>query len=100
MTLGLAPYLGFPNVFGYNTPFDATIEWFILVHFWSKFLDMLDTVFIVLRRRNRQLSFLHVYHHATIGPLWGLALYEGMANGTAYFGAFCNSFVHVVMYSH
>lgn len=32
-----------------------------------QYLDFFDTVFIVLRKKDTQLSFLHVYHHATIG---------------------------------
>ena len=30
---------------------------------------MLDTVFFVLRKKNNQISFLHVYHHATMFPI-------------------------------
>lgn len=29
-------------------------------------LDFMDTIFIVLKKSWRQLSFLHVYHHCTI----------------------------------
>lgn len=31
-----------------------------------KILDLFDTVFFVLRKRTRQISFLHVYHHVVI----------------------------------
>lgn len=31
-----------------------------------KLLDLFDTVFFVLRKRTRQISFLHVYHHVAI----------------------------------
>lgn len=31
-----------------------------------KFLDLFDTIFFVLRKRTRQISFLHVYHHVAI----------------------------------
>ena len=31
--------------------------------FYSKLLDLLDTVFFVLRKKSNQISFLHVYHH-------------------------------------
>jgi elongation of very long chain fatty acids protein 4 len=38
--------------------------------FWlfyvSKVFDYFDTLVIILRRKWRQLSFLHVYHHITI----------------------------------
>lgn len=31
-----------------------------------KILDLMDTIFFVLRKRTRQISFLHVYHHVAI----------------------------------
>lgn len=31
-----------------------------------KILDLFDTVFFVLRKRTRQISFLHVYHHVAV----------------------------------
>merc|ERR1719461_1160634 len=97
---GLSAVVGFPNIMGLNHKFTAHLEWFILVHYWSKFLDLFDTIFIVLRRKDRQLSFLHIYHHATILPQWGILLAWGIGNGTAAFGALCNSIIHVIMYSH
>ncbi len=48
----------------------------------------------------RQLSFLHLFHHSSILVVWGYLLQSGHANGTAYFGAAINSFVHTVMYAH
>ena len=40
---------------------------FILYVFYlSKVLDFMDTIFIILEKRDKQLSFLHVYHHASI----------------------------------
>ena len=41
----------------------AAILW---VFYVSKILDFADTVFMVLRGKWNQLSFLHVYHHITI----------------------------------
>ena len=66
----------------------------------NRYLDFLDTVFIVLRKKNTQLSFLHVYHHATIGMIWGYLLHVGYGNGTAGWGAFIISVVHFLMYGH
>lgn len=34
--------------------------WF---YFFSKIIDLLDTVFFVLRKKQNQVTFLHVYHH-------------------------------------
>ena len=89
-----------PNLFALNTQFSAIGEFWILVHYLSKFLDFFDTIFIALRKKDRQMSFLHLYHHATIGPIWGLLLYLGYGSGTATFGACINSFTHVLMYTH
>ena len=89
-----------PNFFALAAQYSAHGEWYILVHYMSKFLDLLDTVFIILRKKDDQLSFLHVYHHATIGVMWGVVLRTGNGSGTAAYGAFINSIIHVLMYSH
>jgi elongation of very long chain fatty acids protein 4 len=46
-----------------------------------------------------QVSFLHVYHHASICVAWwaGLRL---IPSGDSYFGALLNSTIHVLMYSY
>ncbi len=90
----------FFNMFGINTNYNAGLEWFVFVHYLSKYLDFFDTLFIILRKKDAQHSFLHVFHHATIGSVWGFLLYLGHGNGTAAYGAFINSIVHVVMYTH
>jgi hypothetical protein len=51
-------------------------------------------------KEQQQLTFLHVYHHGTIGIVWGYLLYIGHGNGTAAFGCLINSVIHVMMYSH
>jgi len=89
-----------PNIFGFGQEQSSDGEYYVLLHYLSKYLDFLDTVFIVLKKKDAQLSFLHVYHHATIGPIWGLLLYIGWGSGTPMFGALLNSIVHVLMYTH
>jgi fatty acid desaturase (delta-4 desaturase) len=100
MVWGLAPCLGFPNLFGINTEFDERGEWFVFVHYLSKFLDWFDTLFIILSKKRSQLSFLHVYHHATIVSVWGLLLFSNVGSGAVRYGAWINSLTHVIMYSH
>lgn len=34
------------------------------MYFLLKIIDLLDTVFFVLRKKNNQITFLHIYHHA------------------------------------
>jgi len=99
MTVGLAPYL-VNNMYNLGGSFTADIEFWILVHYAAKFFDMMDTVFMVLRKSDKQLSFLHLYHHLTIGMIWGMLLHWGVGNGTAFFGAWINSLVHALMYTH
>lgn len=90
-----------PNLFGINAKYTERLEYFVFVHYMSKYLDYLDTVFIILRgKEKQQLSFLHVYHHASIGMIWGSLLYIGHGNGTAAFGGLINSVIHCIMYSH
>ena len=38
--------------------------------YFSKLVEMLDTIFFILRKKDNQVSFLHVYHHATMFPIW------------------------------
>lgn len=109
MTWGLLRHLlqaaaplpsGMPNVFGINTPYTAEVEWLVLVHYLSKYLDFFDTIFMLLRKKDDQVSFLHLYHHSTISVIWGGLLTLGHGNGTVGYGAFINSFIHILMYSH
>lgn len=33
---------------------------------WTKFVDYFDTFFFVLRKKDRQISALHIYHHISV----------------------------------
>ncbi|KAM5284536.1 very long chain fatty acid elongase 4 [Hipposideros larvatus] len=68
-------------------------------YFISKGIEYLDTVFFILRKKNNQVSFLHVYHHCTMFTLWWIGI-KWVAGGQAFFGAQMNSFIHVIMYSY
>lgn len=100
MCWGLWPCIGFPNFCGINTDFDKDGEWFVWVHYMSKYLDWFDTFWIVLGKKRAQLSFLHIYHHSTIVSVWGMLLQHNVGSGTIRYGAFINSLTHVIMYSH
>ncbi|XP_013114687.1 elongation of very long chain fatty acids protein 1-like [Stomoxys calcitrans] len=67
--------------------------------YMSKVLDLSDTVIFVLRKKNRQVSFLHVYHHVTM--VWASFLYHNKFFGSTFtaIGA-VNSFVHILMYTY
>jgi len=102
MVIGLWPSVDLwgGNPFALNTQPDKAMEWFVFVHYLSKFLDWCDTFFMILGQSYRQISFLQVFHHATVGMIWGILLNRGWGSGTAAYGAFINSLTHVLMYMH
>ena len=101
MIYGLLPVISYPNIYGINIAYTPQLRYFVYIHYLSKYFDYFDTLFIILRgKEKQQLSFLHVYHHSTIGIIWGLLLHYGHGNGTASFGCFINSIIHLFMYSH
>lgn len=71
----------------------------VWMYFMVKVFDLLDTVFFVLRKKEKQISFLHVYHHA--GMAFGTwTAVKFLPGGHFIFLGTINSFVHVVMYSY
>ncbi|XP_058452860.1 elongation of very long chain fatty acids protein AAEL008004 [Malaya genurostris] len=68
-------------------------------YFVLKLVELLDTVFFVLRKKQNQVSFLHVYHHTIMAVFtWGYLKYLPGTQGA--FLGFVNSFVHIVMYTY
>ncbi|XP_046861416.1 elongation of very long chain fatty acids protein 4-like [Xenia sp. Carnegie-2017] len=65
----------------------------------SKFVEYLDTVFFVLRKKNNQITFLHVYHHTSVCIMWWIFV-KWTPGGSMYIGMAFNSLVHVFMYSY
>lgn len=43
-------------------------------YYFSKLLEFCDTFFFILRKKNNQLTFLHVYHHSTMFSLWWIGI--------------------------
>jgi elongation of very long chain fatty acids protein 4 len=74
----------------------ASVLWIFYV---SKAFDFMDTFFIVIRRKWRQLSFLHLYHHFSIFLVYWLNTSAGY-DGDIYYTIVVNSFIHFVMYSY
>ncbi|XP_075970163.1 very long chain fatty acid elongase 7-like [Anticarsia gemmatalis] len=68
-------------------------------YFFAKFTELLDTVFFVLRKKDKQVTFLHVYHHV-IMALYSWSYLKFAAGGEGAVLALLNSIVHVVMYSY
>ena len=71
--------------------------WGGYVYFLVKIFDLLDTVFFILRKKNDQVTFLHVVHHMTM-PINGYFCSGYTGGGHAALAPFLNSAVHVLMY--
>ncbi|KAH7985860.1 hypothetical protein HPB51_026741 [Rhipicephalus microplus] len=64
-----------------------------------RYVDFLDTVFFVLRKKFNQITHLHVIHHVMVTlNVWFWVLFA--PEGQVAFGLALNSFVHVVMYTY
>ncbi|XP_076346380.1 very long chain fatty acid elongase 4-like isoform X2 [Tachypleus tridentatus] len=74
----------------------AKLIWLFYI---SKIVELLDTVFFILRKKFNQVSFLHCYHHCTIvfNTWMGVKYAPG---GQNFLIGLLNSFVHVVMYAY
>ncbi|XP_029988737.1 ELOVL fatty acid elongase 8b [Sphaeramia orbicularis] len=67
--------------------------------FFSKVIELSDTLFFILRKKNSQLTFLHIYHHGTMIFNWWLGI-KYVAGGQSFFIGLLNTFVHIIMYSY
>lgn len=65
--------------------------------FFSKIIELMDTVFFVLRKKQGQITFLHIFHHSFMPWTWwwGVSYAPG---GMGSFHAMVNSGVHIIMY--
>lgn len=45
----------------------ANVVWWYYV---SKSMEFMDTFFFIMRKKENQLSFLHIYHHSTMFCVW------------------------------
>eukprot|EP00179_Madagascaria_erythrocladioides_P008929 CAMPEP_0198324914 /NCGR_PEP_ID=MMETSP1450-20131203/12806_1 /TAXON_ID=753684 ORGANISM="Madagascaria erythrocladiodes, Strain CCMP3234" /NCGR_SAMPLE_ID=MMETSP1450 /ASSEMBLY_ACC=CAM_ASM_001115 /LENGTH=270 /DNA_ID=CAMNT_0044028747 /DNA_START=31 /DNA_END=843 /DNA_ORIENTATION=+ len=65
----------------------------------SKLYEFVDTWLMIVRKSDRQVTFLHVYHHATIYFVWWVNL-RHHPGSEAFQPCFLNSCVHIIMYAY
>ncbi|XP_045487707.1 elongation of very long chain fatty acids protein 4 [Pieris rapae] len=71
----------------------------IWIYFAAKVTELLDTIFFVLRKKDRQVTFLHLYHHSVM--MIGTWMYlKYWPSYTLFFIGFMNALVHVFMYTY
>ncbi|CRK89409.1 CLUMA_CG003158, isoform A [Clunio marinus] len=69
----------------------------VWLYYMAKVVELLDTVFFVLRKKNSQVTFLHVWHH-TLMPVCSFIGVKYFAGGHGTLLGLINSFIHVIMY--
>ncbi|XP_050402286.1 elongation of very long chain fatty acids protein 2 [Patella vulgata] len=74
----------------------ARVLWW---YFISKAIELMDTVLMVLRKKFDQISFLHVFHHASMLNIWWWVMMF-IPGGQSWFGSMLNCLVHIVMYAY
>jgi len=89
------------RVWGMDMADTPAVRHGVYLHYLCKYMDFLDTLIILLRKKSEQLSFLHLWHHSTIAIVWGWVVNTWPTEGSSAvyaYGAWINSCVHVVMY--
>ncbi|KAF4516755.1 hypothetical protein B566_EDAN004594 [Ephemera danica] len=71
----------------------------VWMYYMAKYTELLDTVFFVLRKKQNQVSFLHLYHHCMM-IVCGYIGTKFLAGGHGTFLGLINSFVHIIMYGY
>ncbi|CAG9759460.1 unnamed protein product [Ceutorhynchus assimilis] len=74
-------------------------SWGCYLYFLNKISDLLDTVFFVLRKKNKQISFLHLFHH-TMMPFVTWIMVKYFPGGHITFIGLANTFVHILLYGY
>ncbi|CAK9797105.1 Elongation of very long chain fatty acids protein 4 [Anthophora plagiata] len=86
-----------------RTPIDINVQTSVSSAAWwyfvAKLIELLDTVFFVLRKKQNQVTFLHVYHH-TMTSVFSWCYLKFLPGEQGALIGFLNSFVHIVMYSY
>ncbi|XP_060803753.1 elongation of very long chain fatty acids protein 7-like [Amyelois transitella] len=71
----------------------------IYLYLSAKLIELLDTIFFVLRKKQNQVTFLHVYHHSVMLFSTWLTLKFEPSFSPIFLGTL-NSFVHAIMYTY
>eukprot|EP01013_Petalomonas_cantuscygni_P009022 TRINITY_DN2178_c0_g1_i2.p2 TRINITY_DN2178_c0_g1~~TRINITY_DN2178_c0_g1_i2.p2 ORF type:complete len:296 (+),score=62.93 TRINITY_DN2178_c0_g1_i2:54-890(+) len=76
---------------------DGPVGWIGYVFYLSKYLELLDTLFIVLKKRSP--IFLHQWHHtAVLMGAWQWFAFPWVEGSS--WCVFVNSIIHVIMYAY
>ena len=79
-----------------NSSSDTLLLYLTYFYFLAKFLDLLDTVFFILRKKTAQVTFLHITHHSMMPFCTYLSMKFTPIGRTSIIGII-NSLVHAIM---
>lgn len=65
----------------------------------SKFIELFDTIFFIMRKKFNQVTFLHVFHHGIMPVSWWFGV-KFVPGGLGTFHSLLNSFIHLMMYTY
>ncbi|XP_055921133.1 elongation of very long chain fatty acids protein 4-like [Eupeodes corollae] len=82
-----------------KTDWDRVFNHLGILTFWLKASELSETVVFVLRKKQRQVSFLHLFHHTTMLFLTYQVIKYYKVN-QAFFALVLNCNVHVIMYTY
>ncbi len=68
--------------------------------FITKFIDLFDTIFFVLRKKQNHVTVLHLYHHSLVPILYWTAFRIVPTFKPLGIFVVINCFIHVLMYSY
>lgn len=74
----------------------ASIIWY---GYMDRYLDLIETVIFIMKKKYNQVSFLHVYHHIFV-IVTGWVTVKYTAGGMAILPLNINCFVHCIMYTY
>lgn len=69
------------------------------IFLYSRILELIDTLWITLRKKNRQITFLHVFHHSFVLLMTWFYIKLAPGGSSAMF-PIVNGIVHSVMYTY
>ncbi|XP_020287663.1 elongation of very long chain fatty acids protein AAEL008004-like [Pseudomyrmex gracilis] len=68
-------------------------------YYICKVIELLDTVFFVMRKKDRQITALHLYHHSMM-PICAWIGVKFFASGHPTLLGVINAFIHIFMYTY
>ncbi|KAH7637083.1 hypothetical protein HUG17_7289 [Dermatophagoides farinae] len=80
------------------TPRTMHVCFLSYLYLLSKYMDLIETIFFILRKKFNQISSLHVYHHAIVPILVHMFIKVSPAGGPGAMFPLLNTFIHTIMY--